>query len=157
MIRRQLVIPASPERVWEALTDPEHLKGWFGGVFRWELTEGSPLRFRGDDGESRHGVIDTVRERRHLCFSWWPEGQPEDASEVSYLIEPDEGGARLTVQERPLELPSGATQPQACLHPAGSTSTWTPWDTRLAGAWVGMAAAALPACASGNPSLRARG
>ena len=156
MIRRQLVIPASPERVWEALTDPEHLEGWFGGVISWELTEGSPLQFHGDDGESRHGVVETVRERRHLRFSWWPEGQPEDATEVSYLIEPDDSGARLTVQERPLKIPSGAARPQACLSNVVITGTWTPWDTRLAGAWAGMADSALTAGASTNPSLRAR-
>lgn len=156
MIRRQLVIPASPERLWEALTDPERLEGWFGGVFRWELTEGSPIHFRGDDGESRRGVVETVRERRHLRFSWWPEGQPEEATEVSYLIEPDDGGARLTVQERPLEAPSVATQPEACLRNVVTEGKWTPWDTRLAGAWAGMAGSALPARASGSPSLRAR-
>lgn len=156
MIRRQLHIPASPELLWEALTDPEHLQGWFGGVFTWELTEGSPLHFRGDDGESRRGMIDAVRDGRHLRFSWWPEEQPEDASEVSYLIEPEDGGARLTVQERPLVAPSAIRQPSACLNHLASTGSWTPWDTRLAGAWAGIASGAEPARAGGGPSLRAR-
>ena len=155
MIRRQLVIPASPELLWGALTDPERLEGWFGGVFTWELTEGSPLHFRGDDGESRSGVILGVREERHLRFCWWPEAQPEDASEVSYLIEPEDGGARLTVQERPVDAPSGVTPPRACLRTIVTTGSWTPWDTRLAGAWAGMAGGAVPASADGGQTLRA--
>ncbi|HEX4865962.1 MAG TPA: SRPBCC domain-containing protein [Acidimicrobiales bacterium] len=156
MIRRQLVIPASPELLWSALTDPEQLQGWFGGVFEWELAGGSPLRFRGDDGESRHGVIDALREGRYLRFTWWPEGQPDEASEVSYLIEPDEGGVRLTVQERPLESPAGATPPRACVRTPVRSVGWTPWDTRLAGAWAGVAAGSLSTGGPGNPSLRAR-
>ena len=162
MIRRQLVVPASPERLWEALTDPETLRGWFGGDFEWELTEGAALHFRGDDGAERDGRIESVRQEKHLRFSWWPEGDAESASEVSYLIEPEGGGVRLTVQERPLEPPSesGAT---ARARAAGSehfspdlpeVPEWTAWDTRLAGAWAGIGAEDRVGAAS-TPSLRA--
>ena len=30
MIRRQVVMPVTPERLWSALTDPDQMVGWFG-------------------------------------------------------------------------------------------------------------------------------
>jgi uncharacterized protein YndB with AHSA1/START domain len=147
------VIPASPERLWEALSDPGLLRGWFGGEFEWELREGSPLRFRADEGGSREGRVDEVRPERRLRFVWWPEGEDDDASEVSYLIEPLDDGVRLTVQERPVQEaplsdPAGVPTAEACASgmPAPGevparvgTPHWTAWDTRLAGAWAGVA------------------
>ncbi len=122
MIRRQIVMPVSPERLWEALTEPGQLAKWFGADVEWDLREGGPARFRRDDGTERAGRVEAVRPGRHLQFRWWPAdsaasrpaaacgpghdgpGEPEDdvESEVSYLLEPiDEGTrTRLTVQER---------------------------------------------------------
>ena len=146
MIRRQVVIPASPGRVWEALTDPELLRGWFGGEFEWDLTEGSPLRFHGDDGGSKEGRIEEVRPERRLRFVWW-QGDNNDATEVSYLLEESDNGVRLTVHERPLldsPLQSPAGVPDARAYAGGmvpglDVRGWTAWDTRLAGAWAGVA------------------
>ena len=40
MIRRQVVMPVTPERLWEALTDPDQLAGWFGARVEWDLRTG---------------------------------------------------------------------------------------------------------------------
>ena len=65
MIRRQIVMPVSPERLWEALTEPGQLAGWFGADVEWDLREGGPARFRGDDGTERAGRVEAVRPGRH--------------------------------------------------------------------------------------------
>jgi uncharacterized protein YndB with AHSA1/START domain len=158
MIRRQVVIPASPRVLWEALTDPGLLRSWFGGEFEWDLTEGSPLRFHSDDGETREGRIESVREGKHLRFSWWPDGEQGNASEVSYLLEDgrEEGLVTLTVQERPLDTPAGVSSPaQARARASDGGATWTAWDTRLAGAWAGIAGDPTAPGVSGGTSVRA--
>jgi len=162
VIRRQIVMPVKPEQLWEALTDPDQVAGWFGGRVEWELRAGAPAHFRGDDGRKRLGRIEAVRPGRHLRFRWWPAPDEAatatgsetpatpDASEISYILEPDGEGTRLTVQERQVGGP-GPERPQACAtvgglpaRPAagdavsGGHPGWTPWDDRLLGAWAGL-------------------
>jgi uncharacterized protein YndB with AHSA1/START domain len=140
MIRRQVVMPVTPERLWAALTDPDEVSGWFGARVEWQLEPGSPARFYGDDGRDRAGRVVVVRPGRHLRFRWWPTDRrplspdaPEpppganDVSEVSYLLEPVPGGTRLTVQEQPVGR-SAAGRAQA-------RAEWTAWDGRLVMAW----------------------
>jgi uncharacterized protein YndB with AHSA1/START domain len=114
MIRRQIVMPVSPERLWDALTDPDQVSGWFGAHVEWRLEEGGPARFVTDDGRERDGRVEAVRPGRHLRFRWWPAvggADPAgDVSEVSYVLEPVDDGTRLTIQERQVaELAPGGT------------------------------------------------
>ncbi len=86
MIRRQVVMPVTPERLWAALTDPDEMVGWFGARVEWQLEPGSPARFHGDDGRDRAGRVEVVRPGRHLRFRWWPtDRRPEspDAQELA--------------------------------------------------------------------------
>lgn len=104
MIRRQLTLPAEPNRVWEALTDPDEAESWLGGRIEWEPAEGGPLHFESTGGEVREGIVETVRPARHLSFRWWPAdaSDPGNASEVTYTLEPAGDGTLLTVQEAPV-------------------------------------------------------
>jgi uncharacterized protein YndB with AHSA1/START domain len=154
VIRRQVVMPVSPDRLWSALTDPSQMAGWFGARVEWEIREGAPARFRDDDGTTRIGRVEAVRPGRHLRFRWWPEqssptsGADSDessGSEVSYLLEPlDEGAStRLTVQERPIDDgPAATANAAAGGRPAepGPGAAWSAWDTRLAVTWAGLTA-----------------
>ena len=47
-VTRELVLPAPPEEVWDALTDPERLREWFANDVEWD---GDELVYRWDDGE----------------------------------------------------------------------------------------------------------
>ncbi len=164
MIRRQVVLPVAPDRLWEALTDPDQASGWLGGRMEWEVAEGAQLRFHDDDGSQREGQVDAVRTGRYLRYRWWTVTEPgssgddsggdgdgeSDAAEVTYIIEPDEEGARLTIQER--GLPTGVPAAHACLEWTGPGDTvtsfsWSRWDDRMIGAWAGLSAS-VPARAS---------
>ena len=72
MIRRELLVPVSPARLWEELTEPEAVRAWFGGEVEWELRPGGRLRVVEDDGTVRHGRVTTVAPERELRFQWWP-------------------------------------------------------------------------------------
>jgi uncharacterized protein YndB with AHSA1/START domain len=138
VIRRQLVLPADPQEVWEALTDPSEASRWFGGQIEWDLHDGAPLRFHDDDGSARVGHIDVVRPGRYLRYTWWDHPgdeagpHPADASEVSYLLEAVRDGTRLTIQERSIPRPESQTADS--LRPEGS-DTWTRWDGVMASVW----------------------
>src|ERR1700722_10371779 len=95
MLVRQVVIPASAEQLWDALTEPAAVSAWFGSRVEWDLRPGGRAQFVEDDGTRRGGVIDAVQPGRHLRFRWWPEtavredaGHDDDdhgdASQVSY-------------------------------------------------------------------------
>lgn len=96
-------IDADPEEVWEAITTDEGLATWFG--------EGSVI---GDEpGDSLYvidpvteapktGIVETVVPEEKIDFTWWPLGEPDDASHVSITLEPNDGRTRVTVIERPL-------------------------------------------------------
>src|SRR3954471_24430192 len=49
-VTRELVLPAPPDEVWDALTDPERLKEWFANDVEWD---GDELVYRRDAGEER--------------------------------------------------------------------------------------------------------
>ena len=54
-IRRDVIVDAAPEVVWDALTDPGELAGWFGAEAEIDLRVGGAVRFRWPDGTERRG------------------------------------------------------------------------------------------------------
>lgn len=130
MVEREVVLPVSPQQAWEALTEPELVAGWFGARVVWELEAGAAARFVDDDGSVRGGRVDTVAPGRELRFRWWPEDDEDATSEVTYVLDPDDAGTRLTVTERPVQPEAGT----AC-----ASSRWTSWDDRIVGLWCSAA------------------
>jgi uncharacterized protein YndB with AHSA1/START domain len=139
MLERQVFLPLAPEPLWDDMTSPDGLDDWLGLEVDWCLEPGRPASFREPDGEERDGVIDEVEPGRRLRFRWWPADRPEAASEVTWTLEPDGAGTRLTVVERPAGAPSTTTTATASLG-AGSLSraapTWDRQDEGLFRAWA---------------------
>lgn len=134
MLERHLFIPASPQRLWETLTDPDAVSTWFGARVDWDLRPGGPARFVENDGAVREGRIEEVVTHQQLRFRWWPEEHVDDeSSEVTYLLAPEGDGTDLTITERqlPTAQPAGATTAQA----SSAAANWTAWDGRLVGVW----------------------
>lgn len=166
MLVRHVVIPVSTDQLWDALTEPDAVAAWFGSQVEWDLRPGGQARFLEDDGTARGGVIVDVLPGRHLSFRWWPEDEGPDAmSEVSYDLEPDEEGTKLTVTEEPAPSAGPPTGPTATTVASGATgpASWSDWDTRLfecwallvgSGAGVGRPVAAGPGLALAGRSFR---
>jgi uncharacterized protein YndB with AHSA1/START domain len=93
MIRREIVLPAPREEVWEALTDPERLADWFANDVDFDLRPGGGASFRWSNGEERTATVTEVDPERRLAFEWHDEG------EVEFTLDDDVDGTRLTVVE----------------------------------------------------------
>ena len=93
MIRREIVLPAPREEVWEALTDPDRLADWFANDVDFDLRPGGGVSFRWSNGEERTATVTEVEPERRLAFEW------DDEGEVEFTLDDDVDGTRLTVVE----------------------------------------------------------
>jgi uncharacterized protein YndB with AHSA1/START domain len=93
MIRKEIVLPAPREEVWEALTAPERLEDWFANDVELDLRPGGGASFRWSNGEERHATVTDVEHERRLAFEW------DDDGEVTFTLDDDVDGTRLTVVE----------------------------------------------------------
>jgi uncharacterized protein YndB with AHSA1/START domain len=121
-VEREAVLDASPEEVWEALTDERLLAEWLAEDAELEPEPGGRARFRFGDGSEREGTVLRVEDERELAFTWARPGEPE--TEVQLTLEPLVIGTRLVVVER-----ASAQAPVAI-----SGAAWGPRLAALAGA-----------------------
>lgn len=97
-VTRELVLPATREEVWEALTDPERLEEWFANEVELDLERGEGV-FRWDSGEERHAHVEEVEVGRRFAFRWSDEQAPAEETEVCFTLEEVPDGTRLVVTE----------------------------------------------------------
>ena len=92
-VTREIVFPASPDEVWDALTDPEQLEEWFANDVELDAREGGEGVFRWDNGEERHATVVEAAPGERLVLGW------EDDGTVELTLEEVEDGTRLVVRE----------------------------------------------------------
>ena len=92
-VTREIVFPASPDEVWEALTEPEQLEEWFASDVELDPREGGAGVFRWEDGEEKHATVVVAEPGERLVLDWDEEG------EVEFTLEEVEDGTRLLVRE----------------------------------------------------------
>jgi uncharacterized protein YndB with AHSA1/START domain len=98
-VERETLIEASPDEVWEALTDEDRLQEWLAPDVELDPREGGEISVR-DGDEERHGTVETVEEGERFAFTWSRPG--EDESFVQFTIEAIPAGTRVTVVETPM-------------------------------------------------------
>jgi uncharacterized protein YndB with AHSA1/START domain len=118
-------IKATPEQVWQGITDPDFTEKYFyGGRAHYDLKPGGS--YRGMSGDESQELVDgEVLESdppRRLVHTWRALYDPETAAEphsrVSWEIEPQDGGfTKLTVVHDRLE-----EAPKTALSVAGGWS-----------------------------------
>lgn len=105
-IEREIVIEAPVERVWSALTEPEHLGQWFGvqAPSEVDLRQGGSMIF--DHGEHGRFPASIVRYEPQAAFAYrwasdfpgqWPDTGNSTLVEFTLVAEGD--GTRLRVVE----------------------------------------------------------
>jgi uncharacterized protein YndB with AHSA1/START domain len=100
-----IVIKATPEQIWDAITKPEFTRQYFYGV-RIELRDGRRFSAMGDS-EWDEEILETDPPRR-LVHEWNSAHDPdlaaEESSRVTWEIEAQDGGVtKLTVVHDRLE------------------------------------------------------
>lgn len=80
------------KRVWQSLTEHEHLSAWFPSEVLGERTTGAKLTFRhaGQDFPETYGEVVRCEPPSLLEFTWGGET-------VSFEVEPDGSGSVLTL------------------------------------------------------------
>ena len=97
---------ASPDRVWQAWTDPRALSRWFGPGDPDSVTEADldvrpggryTIAFRTPDGEEHRvsGRYETVDAPRRLAFSWAWQSTPQRVSFVALEFVADGAGTLM--------------------------------------------------------------
>jgi uncharacterized protein YndB with AHSA1/START domain len=124
-VERETLVEATPEEVWEALTDEDRLEEWMAPDVELDPVEGGEIAVR-DGEDERAGTVETVEEHERFAFTWSRPGEGE--SFVEFTIEALPAGTRVTVVETPMS--SAATNTAA-----GSTAVaaggWAPRLARL--------------------------
>ena len=100
-VEREVIVTAAPGRVWEQLTDPDHLRRWLAPEVEFDPRPGGRVHVRWADGAVREGAVERVDPRREVVFRWGGPGGPA-ASEVTFRITAVPEGTRLVVTERGL-------------------------------------------------------
>jgi uncharacterized protein YndB with AHSA1/START domain len=98
-VERETLVEATPEEVWEALTDEDRLEEWLAPDVELDPTEGGEIAVR-DGDEERFGTVESIEELERFAFTWSRPGEGE--SFVEFTIEGLPGGTRVTVVETPI-------------------------------------------------------
>jgi uncharacterized protein YndB with AHSA1/START domain len=97
-VARSVVLPASVDEVWEALTDARILSTWLGGSVEIDPRPSGAISL--DDGSNvRNGAIDTFVENERISFIWYVD--EDEPTEVIFEVEAADDRTVLRVVERP--------------------------------------------------------
>jgi uncharacterized protein YndB with AHSA1/START domain len=98
-VERETLVQATPEEVWEALTDEDRLEEWMAPEVELDPIEGGEIAVR-DGEDERIGTVETVERDERFAFTWSRPGEGE--SFVEFTLEPLPAGTRVTVVETPI-------------------------------------------------------
>ena len=105
----ELYIAASPERVFQALVDPQQVVQWWGqaGIYRCtefegDVRPGGKWRCAGDGGQSGHftvaGEYLEIDVPRLLVYSWMASWTGDFKTIVRWELEPTNDGTLVRIQ-----------------------------------------------------------
>ena len=122
-----------PEKIWQALTEPQELEAWFPTTIEGERRSGAALHFgfRGEPYDPFDGEMLAYEPPRLMEFRWGED-------RLRFALEPDGDGARLTLLDQLAERGKGARDGagwHVCLdnlerhlagEPKGDPDAWRP-------------------------------
>jgi uncharacterized protein YndB with AHSA1/START domain len=94
-------LPHPPEKVWRAVTEPEHLKAWFPQEIVGERRAGAPLKFVSSQGDAFEGEMVTFDPPSVMELLWGTD-------RLRIEVQPDGDGSVLTLVDTFAELGKAA-------------------------------------------------
>lgn len=103
-----ILLNATPQRVWEALTDPAQIKEYlFGTTTTTDWKKGSPITYTGEwEGKAYEdkGTIIDIQPEKLLHTTYYSsmsgkDDEPENYSNVIYKLDADGDKTRLTITQ----------------------------------------------------------
>lgn len=95
-IEKSIVVPASPNEVWERIVEGDLAEEWMG--IRIDPRPGGDVTV---PGKEMIGTVEEVRRGESITWSWREvDGEP---SQVRIEIGPTDNGSRVSIVERLLE------------------------------------------------------
>jgi uncharacterized protein YndB with AHSA1/START domain len=110
-IQKEVMLKASRERVWSAISDPREFGAWFkvdmsGVRFEAGKTVHAKMTYPGYEGLPFEIVIEQIEAPRLFSFRWPPydidpsqDNSNEPMTLIEFVLEEVDGGTRLTVTE----------------------------------------------------------
>jgi uncharacterized protein YndB with AHSA1/START domain len=106
-IEREITIAAPIERVWELITQPEHVGTWFGDAgAEIDLRPGGAVTLRWEDYGTVHGRIERLEPMTLFSYRWAPyndpgRGEPVDGNStlIEFMLTETDEGTRLRLTE----------------------------------------------------------
>jgi uncharacterized protein YndB with AHSA1/START domain len=128
-IEREIVVAAPRERVWEIITQAEHVGKWFGDSAEVDLRPGGTILLRWEKYGNFYGTIEKIDEPRYFSYRWVP-GTPdekpsnENSTLVEFTLTPQGGQTQLRVVETGFSrLP--LSESERAEHFKDNTEGWT--------------------------------
>ena len=110
-IAQSIDIGASRERVFELMTEPEHLVKWFPDAAVLESRVGGALQFTFGNDRRVSGEVTRYEPPAALAFTWVREGDEGRPTNVEFTLEElGEGRCRVTLEHRGFEAGSELEQ-----------------------------------------------
>ena len=97
-IERTIVLPATPDEVWPALTEPSRLARWLDADVEIDSRQGGRVVVVDEDGE-RWGTVEWFEPGRMLVLRLWEKADRLSGSRVEFTLDEVDDGTRLTVVE----------------------------------------------------------
>lgn len=125
------IVEASPEQVWQAITEKDKMKQWYFDLSAFRAEVGFEFSFtgKGSKGEEyiHHCRITQVEPKRKLQYTWAYENLP-GSSLVTFELFPEGNKTRVRVTHEGLETFPGGNPDFAV---ESFTQGWTELITKL--------------------------
>lgn len=104
-VERSIWITVSPERAWQAVTEPQHLNQWYATYYHWDipaLQVGTIVKFYNKDNAAdvQSATIQVVDPPRQFTLRWEAhKDYPATLLVTSFLLKTENDGTRVTIHE----------------------------------------------------------